>query len=172
MPTVWPRTDVLTSCNNYALLLPAMDDVDPARLLAALAMNESSLGANCGPRHEPAWDVGGAYGSDPQQAKLLSLYPYAAACSYGPWQIMYYNAAGYTPSELNSDLSMVTRATIGYLSRQIAHWKITTVQAVGEMWNWGHPHRPGEVADPVGVQVYCHDLAGNYIAAEEWLAGV
>jgi hypothetical protein len=168
----WPRLDVLKSCKTNAVLLPVIENLDPARLLAALAMNESSLGINCGPRHEPAWDVGGTYGSDPEQAKLLALWPYQAACSYGPWQVMYYNVAGYTPTELNTDLAMVTRATIGYLSRQIAHWKVTTVQEIGEMWNWGHPNIAHVVKDPTGVEIYCHNLAGNYIAAQGWLEGV
>ena len=165
---IWPREAVLMQCKNYAPLVPLMEGIEPARLLAALAMNESSLGANSGPRHEPAWDVGGKYASDPEQAKLLSLYPYFAACSFGPWQIMFYNCSGYTPTELNTDLSLVTRATISYLSRQIQRWKPSTIQAIGEIWNHGSPVRPPAVASP-GVQLYCKDLAGNYIAAETWL---
>lgn len=166
--TTWPRDAVLQSCKNYGPMLPTMEGVDPARLLAAIAMNESSLGANSGPRHEDAWDVGGEYARNPMQARNLQLYPWWAATSLGPWQLMFYNAPGYTPNELNTDLSVVTRATIGYMSRQIQRWNIKTVQAIGEMWNWGHPDRPLEVI-PVGVQIYCRDLAGNYVAAEQWL---
>jgi hypothetical protein len=164
----WPRSAVLMSCKNYAPLLPPIDGLDPARLLAALAMNESSLGDDCGPRYEAAWDIGGEYASNPVQAKNLELFPYAAACSYGPWQLMFYNAPGYTPTELNGDLSLVTRATIGYLVRQIQRWKITTVQGIGELWNHGSPVIP-PATPSVGVQMYCRDLAGNYIAAEMWL---
>lgn len=168
MPVTWPRSAVLQACKGYSALLPPIDSVDPARLLAALAMNESSLGDDCGPRLEPAWDVGGEYASNPQQAANLAQFGQAAAKSYGPWQLMFYNAPGYTPTELNTDLSLVTRATIGYLYKQIKRWNITTVQAVGELWNWGHPDQPG-VVDPTGVQIYCRDLAENYIAAETWL---
>lgn len=167
--TSWPRDQVLALCHVYAPLLPEIDGIDPARLLAALAMNESTIGLNCGPRHEPAWDIGGLYASNPQQARNLELYPYQASCSFGPWQIMFYNAPGYTPEELNTDLSLVTRATIGYMSKQIRRWNLGTVQAVGEMWNWGHPEQPLEEV-PVGVQLYCKDLEGNYLAAETWLA--
>lgn len=164
---------MLGACKNYAPLLPEMAGVDPVRLLAALAMNESTVGMNCGPKHEDTWDVGGRYASDPVQAKNLEMFPYTAAMSYGPWQIMFYNAPGYTPTELNTQLLLVTRATIAYLSKQIQRWKITTVQQIGEMWNWGHPSKPGEFSkDPAGVQLYCQELSGNYIAAEGWLTGV
>lgn len=164
----WPRAEVLDLCKQYGSLLPPIPGIDPAQLLAALAMNESSLGLNCGPRHEDEWDVGGRYSYNPQQAENLRQFPYLAACSMGPWQLMFYNAPGYTPTELNNDLSLVTRATIGYMSRQIQHWNVTTVEEMGQIWNHGSPIRPPAVV-PVGVQIYCKDLQGNYVAAEGWL---
>lgn len=167
----WPRSAVLTSCKSYAPLLPPIDGIDPARMLAAMAMNESSLGANCGPHYDPIWDVDGLYGKDPEQAKLLAEYPHLAACSYGPWQIEYYNAAGWgTPTELNTDLSLVTRASIAYLGREIQRWKIANLLVIGQVWNHGSPIIPPKVPS-AGVEKYCKDLAGNYIAAEGWLEG-
>jgi hypothetical protein len=165
----WPRAQVLQACQTYAPLLPPIDGIDPARLLAALAMNESSLGLNCGPEHEAEWDIGGEYASNPEQAKLLQDYPYLAACSFGPLQIMYFNAAGWgTPTDLNTDLSLVMRASIAYLGKQIKRWNLKTIQGIGQAWNWGHPALLGESV-PQGVQDYCRDLAGNYVAAEGWL---
>lgn len=179
MPVSWPRDQVLGVCKQYAPLLPPIDGLDPARVLAALAMNESTVGLNCGPRYEPSWDTNGTYGKNPQQASNLAEYGSvldedgvwrkAAACSYGPWQVMFYNVPGYTPAELNSDLPLVSRASIGYLGRQIQRWKLTTLQEIGEMWNWGHPEEPFEVV-PEEVQNYCKDLAGYYVVAADWLA--
>ena len=163
----WPRESVLQACRQYAPLLPDMGDVDGARLLAAIAMKESSLGADCDPRHEPSWDIGGEYASNPQQAKNLQLYPYAAACSYTPLQIMFYNCPGCTPDELNTDLALGIRVSVYYMSRQINRWKIDSVRGVSEMWNWGHPERPFEVV-PLEVLDYCNDVAGYYLAAEAW----
>lgn len=163
----WPRSDVLMQCRALAQLAP-VGVLNSVWVLAALAENESTLGANCGPRHEPAWDVGGEYASEPIQAQLLEKYPYDAACSYGPLQIMFYNCSGYTPTELNTDLPLVMAASIGYLSRQVKRWNITSLQGVGEMWNWGHPDRPLEKI-PLGVQNYCKKLAGNYLLAAQWL---
>lgn len=165
----WPRDQVLGTCKTYSALLPEIAGIDPAMVLAALAMNESSLGLNCGPHHDPAWDIGGEYASNPEQAKLLEEYPYLAACSFGPLQIEYYNAAGWgTPTELNAELSLVMRASIAYLGREITRWKPTTLQTIGQIWNHGSP----TVNPSQGVKNYCNDLAGNYVAAEGWLEGV
>jgi hypothetical protein len=164
----WPRHEVLRLCQSYGALLPEIEGIKPAQLLAALAMNESSLGLDCGPRHESSWDVGGKYASDPQQAKNLSLYPYAAACSYGPLQIMFYNVPGYAPNELNTNLPLVMRASISYLSRQIRRFAATTVEEIGQIWNHGSPVKPPAKPSP-GVQLYCRDLIEHYTAAEGWL---
>jgi hypothetical protein len=153
-----------------------------AQILAALAKNESSLGEECGPRYEPSWDVNGFDGRNPQQAQLLArcgiilagdgTFRAAAACSYGPFQIMYYNASGYSPQELNTDLNAVSRASIAYLNQQIATWKPTSVAAIGWMWNGGDLD-PARIANlPLGVQNYGKQLVSNYIAAATWLRGV
>jgi hypothetical protein len=169
MSISWPREAVLQACRTYGPLLPPIIGLDPVRMLAALAMNESSLGADCTPRHEPDWDIGGIYASNPEQAKLLEEFPYMAACSMGPWQIMYYNAAGWgTPTDLNTDLSLVTRASLSYLTKQIKRWNIKTLDGIGQVWNHGSPVIPPAVPS-AGVQMYCKDLAGNYVAAEGWL---
>jgi hypothetical protein len=74
--------------------------LDPARVLAAIAHNESRYGANNVPRHEPAFDAGGRYAD----RAALEKYGREAACSWGPWQVMYVTAKelGYkgAPKEL------------------------------------------------------------------------
>ncbi len=62
--------------------------LDPRCVLAALASNESRYGANNEPRHEPAYDEGGRYAD----AMALKRYGRDAACSWGPWQIMFVTA--------------------------------------------------------------------------------
>ena len=166
MAVTWPRVAVLLACQEYAPLIIPIAGIDPAWLLVAIAKNESSLGDDCGPRHESAWDVGGTYAADPVQAGLLRLYGSAAACSYGPWQIMLYNAPGYTPDELNAQLPMVARATIAFLNKQIARWSLASIEAIGQVWNGGHPG----VSSP-GVAAYCKELQKNYESASGWLGG-
>lgn len=166
MAVTWPRVAVLIACKEYGTLISPISGIDSAHLLMAIAQNESSMGANCGPRHEAVWDVGGTYSADPVQAALLRQYGSAAACSYGPWQIMLYNAPGCTPDELNSQLPLVSRATVAFLSKEIRRWNLSTIEAIGQVWNGGHPG-----ASSPGVQMYCKELQENYEAAEGWLGG-
>jgi hypothetical protein len=84
---------------------------------------------------------------------------------------MFYNVPGYTPTELNTDLSVVMRASIGYLSRQIQRFQPTTLEQIGQIWNHGSIVKPPNVPSP-GVELYCRDLSGNYVAAEGWLEGI
>ena len=92
--------------------LPA--GIDGAQLLWAISGNESSFGANCTPRHEPAYDVGGRYGSNAVMVPLLTEWGSAAACSYGPLQLMFCNApAGATPSDFD-DLPTAFKYSVAY----------------------------------------------------------
>jgi hypothetical protein len=167
MAVTWPRGDVLAACKTYAPIVTAVVGIDSAQLLAAISANESSVGADCGPRLEPAWDTGGKYAEDPDQASLLSQFGQAAARSYGPFQIMFYNAPGYTPDELNTDLKMVTMASIYFLNKQIRVFQPKTIYAIGQIWNGGHPG-----ANSPGVVLYCKELQDNYDAAAGWLEGI
>lgn len=160
----WPRTDVLTSCQSYGQLVDPLPGIDGARLLAAMAMNESALGDNCGPRHEPAYDVGGLYASDPAQKVLLSQYPYWGASSFGPLQVMLVNLPGATPQELNGDLSLVFRLSVGFLNQQIRRFSPASLQDIGEIWNGGH-----KGAWNADIEQYCKSLESNYEQAEVWL---
>src|ERR1017187_8108565 len=95
--------------------------IDGAQLLWAMSGNESSFGANCAPRHEPAFDVGGVYA--PHMQSILAQYGSAAAYSYGPWQIMYVNAWPAATPEQMSDLKVCAAVTVAFLNRLIARWK-------------------------------------------------
>jgi hypothetical protein len=168
MKISWPKQSVVAACVTYAPLVTEIEGIDSRHLLLAMAQKESSMGYDCTPRHEPAWDANGRYASDPQQALLLEQYGRDAACSYGPLQVMFYNAPGYTPHELNTDLSIAMRAAIAYLNKQIRHFSPKTVGEVGQVWNHGSivrlPNHPS-----LQVQLYCTKLEVNYHDAPAWL---
>lgn len=59
--------------------------LDKAKLLWALAGNESSFGLNCNPRHEPGYCFNGRYFDSERTRQWGCL----AHCSFGPWQVMF-----------------------------------------------------------------------------------
>lgn len=131
------KLDVLDMCRTYGPLLRLPSALDGSRVMAAFASVESSLGLDCGPRHEPAYDVGGHYAKNSVQAALLAKYGSAAACSYGPWQMMLLNfAACYTPSELETDLRTCAVEFVRHFN--LVTQRATTLDEMGEIWNAGH----------------------------------
>jgi hypothetical protein len=145
-------------------LAPLPKGVDGAKLLWALSGNESSYGLNTTPRHEPAFDAGGTYGDGPVMRPLLAKFGKAAACSYGPWQLMFCNApAGFTPESFG-DLHQCAVATVERLNAFLRKWQPQALAGIAECWNGGHP-----MANPVaGVAAYAHELATNYAMAAPW----
>lgn len=140
---------------NLAPLTPSLDG---ARLLWAIAGNESSFGVNVTPRHEPAYDIGGSLAGNPQQAALIEQFGSAAACSYGVWQLMLANAPeGTKPSDLD-DLGTQALCTVGFLNSQLRRFTPLTLTTIGMIWNGGHPmNAPGP-----GIIAYCSKLSKNY----------
>lgn len=109
------------------------------QLLWALAGRESTFGANCKPRYEPAYDYEGKYGHSPSQFDLLTLYGSDAAYSYGPWQVMLTNAIGFTPKELANEPEKAVVATIGYTRRYVLeHEKAKTLAQIADTYNSGN----------------------------------
>jgi hypothetical protein len=122
---------------------PLPPNVDGAQLLWALSGVESSFGKDCTPRHEPAYDVGGTYAKHYPVNVLLSRYGAAAACSYGPLQLMLCNAPlTFSPSSFD-DLSLAMQASVAFLNGLLRHWKPQSLDEIGECWNAGH-----ETPDP------------------------
>lgn len=158
------KADVLAACAQYGLQLnlPAADDgttLDGAKLMAAFASNESSMGANCGPRHEPAYDVGGFLATGAQQAGLLNTYGSAAACSYGPWQMMFVNFQDHNVNDLLTSLDICAQEFVRYFnSYVITVRKASNLNEMGQCWNAGHIS-----ANPApGVVAYCNNLQTAY----------
>ena len=159
----FPQSEVLGLCSEYGSWLK----IDPSQVaelqgkyvMAAIAMNESSLGANCTPRHEPAWDTGGIYAGNPQQQDLLREFGSAAAMSYGPWQLMFYNCPGYSPDQLLKDPDACARCFLAYFNGYVQRKGAVTLLQIGQVYNGGHVF--GEEV-PQDVKEYTDRLATNY----------
>lgn len=159
----FPKEEVISLCLKYGPLLRVPDALKGSQLMAAIASNESSLGANCGPRHEPAYDVGGAYAGNPTQAALLREYGSAAACSYGPWQVMFINCPGYSPQELETCVDDCARAFVAYFNSYVIKTRnAQTLDEIGQVYNAGHiSENPA-----LGVVRYVSDLTRAYASLE------
>lgn len=131
---------------------------DPVCLMLAFASNESSMGQFTTPRYERAYDVGGIY-SGGTQAPLLAKYGRAAAYSYGCWQIMPCNALGFSPEELNTDITAQGQAFVNFFNDYIiARHEAMTLDQFAMVYNAGSIlTKPGP-----GVINYINDLKTNY----------
>ena len=134
----FPTYTIVALCQKYGPSLKLPPGIDGAKLLYALAGNESSFGANCTPRHEPAYDVGGHYADSSVCRPLLAQFGSAAACSYGPWQLLLANAPQCTPTELMSDADAACAATVAFLNSYVLGLrKAQTVAQIAEIYNSG-----------------------------------
>lgn len=132
--------------------------IDGAQLLWALAGNESSFGRNCTPRHEPAFDVGGAYSVHSPMPALLKEFGSAAACSYGPWQLMFLNAPRGIHPEDFANLEACATATVIFLNSLLERFHPDDLADIGQCWNHGSPtSKPSP-----GVVSYVDQLIRNY----------
>lgn len=161
----FPKADVLAACAQYGpqlnLVTTAGADgtpLDGIRLMIAISFNESTFGANCGPRHEPAYDNGGSYATGGQIA-LLSTYGSAAACSYGPWQMMFGNFVNATPTQLLTSLDACAQQFVRFFNSYVIHGHhAASISDIGQIWNGGHVS-----ANPSpGVMAYCTKLQTAY----------
>lgn len=155
------REEVADACRRWGAKLWVPAGISGPRLLWAISGCESSFGANCTPRHEPAYDVGGRYAENPDQAKLLELYGSAGACSYGPWQIMLVNCLpGATPEEMAVNVNRCALETIGFINRRILKAQGATKVSEAAIsynsgrWQWR------EV--PAGVERYAEQCEKYY----------
>lgn len=155
----FPKIDVLAACAKYGPLLKVPTGLDGERVMAALASNESSTGNDCGPRHEPAYDVGGSvWASSPAQRSLVAQYGRLGASSFGPWQTMLINCPGFTPAELETSLDDCARSFVSHFNSYVAHFEPKNLMEIGQIWNLGHK----TANPPSGVIKYCADLQKAY----------
>lgn len=163
------KGDVLVACASYGLQLLVVASLDPVKVAKAIASNESSFGYNCGPRHEPAYEATGALWARKAMTPLLVQYPPVgippqspAACSYGPWQMMFCNFQGCTPQQLLTDLDLCASEFVRFFNLYVIQEKnAQTLEDIAEVWNEGH-----ETTNPdLGVLSYYHHLQAAYNAA-------
>lgn len=160
----YTRQQVSNVCRQYGVqILDLPVSIDGSQLLYGISGNESSFGLNTRPRHEPAFDVGGIYATSPTQKSLLALYGSDAACSFGPWQLMFSNwPEGTTPADTN-DLDKCAVATLAFMNSLIRRFNPHTLSDIGSCWNAGHIQNPLST----GVQAYVNELAKNYLVPME-----
>lgn len=155
------KQDVLAACAKYGPLLTVPDGLDGVRVMAAIASNESTFGMYCGPRHESAFDTGGQWCVG-YQLSLVQQYGSAAACSYGPWQMLFANfSAADLPTVEAGTLDMFAQEFLWHFNAYVMGCrKPTSLDEIGMVWNAGHVlTNPGP-----GVLAYCRKLAAAYNA--------
>lgn len=155
------RSQVAAMCRKYGPQVgPLPLGVDGTQLLWALAGVESSFGANCTPRHEAAFDVGGRYGSHAPMPDLIARYGSpAAASSYGPLQLMLCNASGLSPVGFD-DIDQAFHASVSYLNNRLRHWNPSDLDEIGECWNAGSIRPDPEYTTKLG-KYYAVPMGGN-----------
>ena len=146
--TSFAKQDVLNACAEYGPSLTVPVGLDPVKVMIAIASNESSLGANCGPRHEPAYEAGGAAWAQKAMAPLLAQYPPVgdppqspAAMSYGPWQMMFLNFSGVGQQRIIAgyvDLIDYAVEFVRYFNSYVAEHTPQDLDEIGEIYNAGH----------------------------------
>lgn len=138
--------DVVAACREYGPMLKMPAGLDAARVMLAIAAVESGgddpnyAGHDCGPRHEPAYDVGGSiYRKSTLVQNLVKEFGSAAASSYGPWQCMYDNCLGHTPQELIASLDLCAQVFVTQFNSYVEGTRhASTLDEIGQVWNLGH----------------------------------
>jgi hypothetical protein len=160
----YPRATIYVLCLKYGPQIKVPAGLNGPRVMAAIAANESSMGQDCDPRHEPSYDVGGHY-DEGVQHDMLEKYGRAAACSYGPWQVLPLNAPPFTPVDLLSDPDAGARAFVIFFNAYVIRdHHAQSIEQIGQIYNGGHAS-----AHPLpGVVRYAADLekAYNQLAGE------
>jgi hypothetical protein len=166
----FPQGEIARICRTYGSVIKGLAaSFDGPTLLWAISGNETSFGANCVPRHEIEYCTQSAWhrksdGTFEFRRGRYSMHNSAgmesehawgcwAHASYGPWQLMFANAQGYTPDELEFDLEKAAEATVGFLNRKIAELQPKTLPDIARLWN----------GSQVSAQ-YIIDLTQNYSA--------
>lgn len=117
------------------------DDYDVGRILFALSAIESSYGRFNLPRFEPAFARGGRYFQKSLDEKFGDL----AACSLGPWQIMFPNAWLVLRGQVNPEEFLLSDgmtvaaavASVRWLDEQIIDAGATELEDIADAWNTG-----------------------------------
>lgn len=117
-----------------------VDGLDRVRFLLAIAGKESSFGADNRARYERAYDDQGFYGIKSKFLQAhLKKYGALAACSYGPWQILYCKAAehGYEGHPLALWSAEVSLEPVLSVFNHLIYNGADTLEKLADGWNSG-----------------------------------
>lgn len=164
----FPNPAVIAVCKKYGSQLKVPFTLEGWRVMLAIAAVESggsvpaAAGLDCGPRHEPAFDTGGWFGdySEPQKELIKKFGSPAAACSYGPWQMMLCNfSEGLTPDQLNTDLELCAVEFVREFNLEQSRFAWMLLAQIGQVWNTGR-----ETRDPDYVRrlARAYDATANF----------
>jgi hypothetical protein len=145
-------------CKRFGPALKLPPGIDGAKLLWALAGNESSFGSHCGPRHENGYCYGGKY-FDPA---LTALWGCLAHMSYGPWQVMYPNISkgSLDPRIASGNHELTCNAAVQLINdRILEHEHATTIEQIADAYN------SGDWRDANVPVQYIADLVKHYALA-------
>jgi len=139
----FPKEEILDVCRRLGPSLQIPAGVDPVACMIALASNESSIGHDCGPRHESSYDTGGyVYRHSEEQRDLVDKYNSKAAASYGPWQMMFIDFQPGSQDEIyfgTADLTLYALEFVRFFNVYVIRTRhAQTLQEIGEVWNLGH----------------------------------
>lgn len=154
------RDSLYILCDELAVGLDTPPALSGTKLLRAIAQVESSGGAQNIPRFERAYSVGGHYFRRAQHVRdAWGQYGDLAACSYGPWQILYivalelgYNGAPWQLTDPPESGPMVVKL----LNRRIFGKGARTLAEVGDAYN------SGSFADQMVPEEYIEKLEAAY----------
>lgn len=128
-----------TLCRFYAPTVNAPDGVDPYALLYAIGMAESSGGVFNITRYEKSYHTGRYV-----TPALVTKFGAAAACSYGPWQIMYPNAVTVLGEDIDPVRLHIPEvaavASIKWLNDHVIGRGALTLRDIADTWNTGNHH--------------------------------
>lgn len=159
----WTQAQVQAACRQYGPQITIKNLVDGyeypldgAKLMWALSGEESTFGADCGPRFEPA------YWNHPSVAQkpLNAEYGQAAAMSYGPWQVMYVNCVKFgTPGEIDGNINLSAESAVDFLNSYII--KIVGAKNLFEV---ARAYNSGNITVPmpIGVMQYVEKVQSYY----------
>jgi hypothetical protein len=154
-----PRPTIVDLCNRFGGALKVPPTIDGARLLWALAGNESSFGLNASPRHEQAYCHGGRY----YDKALTGIWGCLAHCSFGAWQVMYPNISfggAVSPLDVMNKPEVAANAAVQFINRRILMAeKATTIEEIADAYN------SGDWRDSIIPEKYIADLVKNYAIA-------
>lgn len=163
----YSQRQIAAACRKWGPQLWTPSGVDGVRLFWAIAGCESSFGANCAPRHEPAYCTG-QYSKSPQVRALTTQFGHAAHCSFGPWQTLLVNVERFGPGDVlladdevtpddMIDCDIAARRAVDFMNQNIFRREhASTVAEIADAYN------SGDWRDRIVPQQYIADCQRYY----------